>query len=267
MSLVKLRRAVIMTGLCSLPVLAAPVPVVDSNPSSLALPAANAQSNVLGVSAPVGQAGALLEQISSLQQEVLQLRGLVEEQANALQRLSQENRDRYLDLDRRIGMLSKSGSAPETPVASRPRDTGSASGAVSAGGGVTDSVSEQAVYQDAFQLIRTRKFDEAIVALNDYIRRFPAGTYADNAQYWLGEVYLAQGKLEQSKGAFETVLKDYPKSGKSPDAMYKLGRVFDQLGDKAQSEKYLKSVISQYSQSSAAKLADVYLRSLQSKPM
>ena len=265
MSLVKMRFAVIMTGLCSLPVLAAPVPVVESNPSSLTLPAANTQSRVLDASAPVGQAGALLEQISSLQQEVLQLRGLVEEQANALQRLSQENRDRYLDLDRRIGMLSKSGSAPDTQVTSRPTDTGNTSEAVVPGG--TDSVSEQTVYHEAFQLIRTRKFDEAIVALNDYIRRFPAGTYADNAQYWLGEVYLAQGKLEQSKGAFETVLKDYPKSGKSPDAMYKLGRVFDQLGDKAQSEKYLKSVISKYSQSSAAKLADVYLRSLQSKPM
>lgn len=285
MSLIKLRLAGILAFLCSLPVLAAPVPVSESRPSMSTPSATNAKGSTPG--APEGQARILLEQIDSLQQEVLQLRGLVEKQANALQRLSHENRDRYLDLDRRIGKLLESvesGGAPDAKDAKTeakgaksdtradaqqqtvtPHPTKADNTPEAAPPGSSNPVPERLVYRDAFRLIRARKFDEAIRALDDYIRRFPTGIYADNARYWLGEVYFAQGKLKRARDAFEAVLKDYPTSNKVPDALYKLGRVFDQLGDKAQSEKNLKSVISQYPQSSAARLADVYLRSLQDK--
>ena len=283
MSLIKLRFAGILTCLCCLPVLAAPVPVSESRPSMSTPSATNAKGSTPG--APGGQARILLEQIDSLQQEVLQLRGLVEKQADALQRLSHENRDRYLDLDRRIGKLLESDGAPDAKTEARaeakgarndtradaqqqtvtPHLTKAGNTAEAAPPGSSNPVPERLVYRDAFRLIRARKFDEAIRALDDYIRRFPTGIYADNARYWLGEVYFAQGKLQRARDAFEAVLKDYPTSNKVPDALYKLGRVFDQLGDKAQSEKNLKSVISQHPQSSAARLADVYLRSLQDK--
>lgn len=242
--------------------LASPVPVVESSsPAVLSIPSVNPP----GVSgASEGSAASFVGQIQSLQNEVLQLRGLVEEQANALRLMGQENRDRYLDLDRRIEALSTPG-AVQRPSAAIGTDTPPllTSGAAPQ----SEANLEQSAYQKAFGLIRERQFDQAVVALDDYLRQFPKGDYADNAQYWLGEVYLVQGKLEASKNAFQAVLKSNPDSGKQPDAMYKLGRIFDQLGDRAQSERYLKSVIREYSQSSAAKLADAYLRSLQGQTL
>jgi tol-pal system protein YbgF len=50
----------------------------------------------------------LYNQLQELQNEILTLRGMVEEQGYQLQRLQNESRDRYLDLDRRL----QSGSAP-----------------------------------------------------------------------------------------------------------------------------------------------------------
>lgn len=50
----------------------------------------------------------LYNQLQELQNEVLTLRGMVEEQGYQLQRLQNESRDRYLDLDRRL----QSGVAP-----------------------------------------------------------------------------------------------------------------------------------------------------------
>lgn len=47
----------------------------------------------------------LFNAIQSLQQEVMQLRGLVEEQAHELSRLQQQSIERYIDLDRRIVIL------------------------------------------------------------------------------------------------------------------------------------------------------------------
>lgn len=48
----------------------------------------------------------LYTQLESLQQEVQTLRGMVEEQENQLRRVQTEQRDRYLDVDRRLSELS-----------------------------------------------------------------------------------------------------------------------------------------------------------------
>ncbi|MGV3592242.1 MAG: tol-pal system protein YbgF [Gammaproteobacteria bacterium] len=48
----------------------------------------------------------LYTQLESLQQEVQTLRGMVEEQANELRRVQTDQRDRYLDIDRRLSELS-----------------------------------------------------------------------------------------------------------------------------------------------------------------
>ncbi|MEY4642824.1 MAG: hypothetical protein RLZZ227_2818 [Pseudomonadota bacterium] len=57
----------------------------------------------------------LYTQLEALQQEVQTLRGLVEEQSNQMRRLQTEQKDRYLDVDRRLSLLS-GGAAAQTPV-------------------------------------------------------------------------------------------------------------------------------------------------------
>ena len=249
-----------------------PIPVVESgSPVSVqSSPNVVAQSAVTQVSS-VAQPGLLLNQLESLQREVMELRGVAEEQANAIDRIQKENRDRYLDLDRRISQLSgKIGSAttqapvlpevggvpsvagePVKPVVS-PRPVGQLSNA------------GNELYQKTFQLIRGRKFTEALVGLNRYLKEYPKGPFADNAQYWLGEVYLAQGQLEQSRDAFLALTKTYPLSDKLGDAVYKLGQVYDRLGDQAKAREYLQKAVNNFPGSSAARLADVYLQGLSS---
>lgn len=60
----------------------------------------------------------LYTQMEALQQEVQLLRGMVEEQANQLRRLQTENRDRYLDVDRRLSELSGGAAIGLVPGAS-----------------------------------------------------------------------------------------------------------------------------------------------------
>ena len=59
----------------------------------------------------------LFYQMQVLQQEVRQLRGLVEEQAYLIQKLQQDQRLQYVDLDRRVAALAPNRPAPgPTPV-------------------------------------------------------------------------------------------------------------------------------------------------------
>ncbi len=251
----------------TLPVLAAsPIPVVESGegaavaaPAPAPAPVPSASVNV--VTPSVSQPGILLNQLESLQNEVMEMRGLLEEQANLLDRIQKENRDRYLDLDRRISQLTSSSSSFGTAVSTlQTPDPVAQQGVTTAP--VTDETGEK-LYQETFQLIRDRKFKEAVAGLNEYLQKYPRGPYADNAQYWLGEVHLAQGDLKAAEAAFSSLVKMYPMSDKLPDATYKLGQVYDRLGDSGKAREYLQMVVNNFPGSSAARLADVYLRNLE----
>ena len=234
-----------------------PAPVVNTN-AAIVTP-------VSTVNTGSEQPAVLLNQLDALQREVMELRGLVEEQGNAIDRILKENRDRYLDLDRRISRLA----AENTASTSTPAMAGNAAAQVNAGAVSADVAAVAArkagdvLYQDTFQLIRDRKFPEAVAGLKTYIERYPSGTYVDNAQYWLGEVYLAQGNLQAAQEAFTRLLEKYPFSDKRADATYKLGQVYDRQGNRAKAKEYLQKAVKDFAGSSAARLADVYLRSLE----
>lgn len=195
----------------------------------------------------------LYYQLQLLQQEVLQLRGLVEEQAHEMKRLKQQRLDDYLDLDRRLSKLAKGDltGARTTPTDST--TTANASSATS--GGAKEELQE---YKSAIDLVlRKQDYKNAVIALKAHLDKYPKGRYAANAQYWLGELYLKDGELEQSRQWFARLLGEFPEHSKVPDAKYKLGRVYDMLGDKATAKKMLEEVVA--SKTSASNLARDYL--------
>jgi len=195
----------------------------------------------------------LFYQVQSLQQEVLQLRGMVEEQAHEIKRLKQLRMDDYLDLDRRISRLSGSDSQGQ-PSGSGNSDAGSASVAPAQGVG---SQSETETYRAAYQLLRDRELEQAIAAFNGYLEQYPRGNYAGNSYYWLGEIYLLQAQLEQARDWFSKLLRDFPDDRKVSDAKFKLGKVFHELGEDAKARELLQQVAGDGSD--AARLARRYL--------
>lgn len=265
--------SVLAVGVLSSSVFAAPVPVVESRPvdrsaaqvqtssgTSVAIPDAPS----IAASDSSGTAF-LLNTIEQLRQEMMELRGQIEEQQFQINRLKQENRDRYLDLDERITRLNagepalSQPKAEQTPAAVVPP--------VTSGDAATDDQqarhkAEEQEYQAAFKLIRERQFDEAKVALRQLLKDYPQGRYADNALYWLGEVQMAQAKYPEAQETFEQVLKQYPQSGKIADASYKLGRLHDLQGDKDKARQVFEAVIKNHPDSAAARLSDTYLRGM-----
>lgn len=68
-----------------------------------------------------------------LQQEVLQLRGMVEEQAHELKRLKQQRLDDYLDLDRRLSKVGQGDFTGTKTTLTDIRSTAESAAAASAG--------------------------------------------------------------------------------------------------------------------------------------
>lgn len=206
-------------------------------------------------------------QLQVLQQEVQQLRGLVEEQAHELKKLKQQRLDDYVELDRRLSGARGNMQQPMPPVAEgrMPGQPHSQVGGDPSYGGniqpappMQQRPDELQIYRQAIDLVlKQRNYDRAIVELDGYLQNFPNGRYAANAQYWLGEIYLLKNSLDLSREWFSRLLTEHPTHAKAPDAKYKLGKVYDLLGDKATAKALLQEVAS--SNSNAAKLAREYL--------
>ncbi|WP_164880816.1 tol-pal system protein YbgF [Aestuariirhabdus litorea] len=246
----------------------AEVPVVESSPVvGAAVPSASPAASA-PAQARIQAENTLYYQLELLQQEVQTLRGMLEEQSHALRLMKQEQRDRYIDLDRRISQLSSAEPTISLPAKSPttvvppviPSNGGAASPAATTT--TADPAVEKQAYDDAFALIKERKFDQAIIALNAFVDSYPQGDYAANAQYWLGEVYLATNQAGPARTAFEKVLSDFPNHRKAPDASYKLGRMYHSLGDVEAARRYFQQTVERFPGSSSAKLSREYLQKL-----
>lgn len=193
-------------------------------------------------------------QIQRLQQEVRDLRGQVELQQHEIATLKQQVRDQYLDLESRLGSGAAApapaagGAEPPAAVAAVPAPAATPAPAPSPAG-------EKEAYNAAFDLLKQRKYDEAIRAFQDLIARWPSGDYTDNAHYWLGETYYVKRDYPAALSEFQRVLADHPKSPKVPGAMLKVGYVHYDQGDFPAARAALQDVIAKHPDTTESRLA------------
>lgn len=231
------------------------------------------------VVAPVAraQSGDAYYELQLLRDEIRQMSGRIEELDHEVRRLKQRQQEDYMELDRRIspdagdtdgevGAVPAPGRSPgpatipqpesrtDLPlVTSEPQVLVDASAA-----GATDPQADRQQYDDAYDLLRRRRMDDAAQAFQAYVDDNPQGRFVANAHYWLGEIYLLQNKLDDAKKAFSTVKDDFPSDQKAEDAAYKLARVHHLQGDDRRARAILEEVAS--GNSNTAQLARDYLR-------
>jgi len=107
-------------------------------------------------------------------------------------------------------------------------------------------------YKKAFSLMKEKRYSEAEAAFGGFIRSFPRSDLADNAQYWIGECFYAEGNLESAARAFQGVWEHFPFGNKVPDALYKLAACQRKLGRSSEADKTLERLKKFYPDSPAA---------------
>lgn len=249
----------------------------DQRPGVAAQPTTPAPASAVpGAGADSGASLArLYYQLQTMQEELRQLRGQLEEQQFVIERLRRDQQEQYLDLDGRLADLARRGAVagepsevPAQQVAATAAQTGARTPsleqpAATSAPRTSASASEQQAYNGAISQMRDKRFDESVDSFNRLVVEFPNGALTPNAFYWLGELYLAKNELEQSRQSFMQVLNLYPDHRKVPDSLYKLGVVYSMQGDSRRSLEYLKRVQEDYPDSSAAGLAGTFAAELQ----
>ena len=124
-------------------------------------------------------------------------------------------------------------------------------------------LTEQQQYQLALDsLLQEEQYQRSVAEFDQYLSLYPNGRFITNAYYWKGQAYLNLAMLNEARDAFEVIVNLYPDGRKVDDAMYSLGTVYDKLGDTDKARQLLRQVQSRYPNTSAANLADIYLRSM-----
>lgn len=228
----------------------------------------------------------LMMQVDSLKQENRQLRGELEEQQHRMESMRRKQRDLYLDMDQRLGRfqqppasvpgsISPSATPSLTPVPedddqqpqSAPQQTAGtglpvgtnqpAGGGVAPAAEVVDLAKERADYQAAYDLLRpeNRRYQDAIIALREFLAQYPESQFSPNAQYWLAEASYVSQDNASALIEFKKVVDQYPDHSKTPGALLKIGYIQHAEGLLKEARESLNRVIRTYPTSSAAGMA------------
>jgi len=219
--------------------------------------------------------------VDSLQSQVQALRGQVEQLSHQLEQLQVQQKTMYSDLD---GRLAQTGSkpvnlAPPIPPNSNAMDAVNANAAApgktpaktnkptakltpKATTNQPNVAEEQQIYQTAYNLIKAKKYSDAVNALQGMLKKYPSGQFASNAHYWLGELYGLMGKNDQALVEFSTVVETYPDSPRVSDAQLKVGLLFASQSKWSDSKSALKKVINHYPGTASARVATEQLKQI-----
>ena len=124
-------------------------------------------------------------------------------------------------------------------------------------------VSEQELYQMAYESAINSQFERAIAEFDQYLSIYPNGRFTTNAHYWKGQSYLYLSQFQEAVESYEIILQQYPNAAKVPDAMYGLGVAFEGLGNVARARQLMQDIKRRFPNTGVANLADTRLLSLQ----
>jgi len=231
----------------------------------------------------------LYNQLEALQREVQTLRGRIEEQDYQIKQMQTEQRDRYLDIDRRLTSgtqpqldsnslppLTAPGTAPAvvppspstiTPQTGRIPQQGNGGivanttpipgaaqvappGAIAATSAPAPQMDEQELYRTALNLLLEQSnYEQSIQYFQTYITTYPQGRYLTNSYYWQGEAFILVERFNDAKNVFSKIINDFPQDPKAAGAMLKLGVAYQKMGDIEQARKTWQEISVRYPES------------------
>ncbi|HMG24424.1 MAG TPA: tol-pal system protein YbgF, partial [Kofleriaceae bacterium] len=110
-------------------------------------------------------------------------------------------------------------------------------------------------YRAAVELVKAAKYEDALAALRGFLQRNPRHDYADNAQYWLGEVFYARKDYVRALSEFRRVVEVYPRGNKVPAALLKVGYCYQAMGQSDKARAVLEQVVNLYPRTEPGTLA------------
>ena len=189
----------------------------------------------------------LANQLQRQSEEIARLRGQVETLTYELETAKKRQQDFYLDLDTRLRKFEPQGAGSAA--------VDSATGANSPAAAAADPARENKEYEAALNQFKAAKYKEAAWAFSAFVKKYPDSSLAPNAQFWLGNAWVAQRNCAKAIEAHSVVTTRYADSPKAPDAWLAMANCQQETGNPTAARRSLETVVAKYPNSQAADTA------------
>ncbi len=123
-------------------------------------------------------------------------------------------------------------------------------------------VPPQTLYENALKDMLHQNSDQAMAGFQEYLKNYPTEERAENAQFYVGEIYYSNGQYAKAVDCYTKVIDGFPKGNKAPAAHLKKGYALVELRQKAAATKEFNVLIRRFPSSQEAKRAKERLKSL-----
>ena len=148
--------------------------------------------------------------------------------------------ERYLNLDTSKNYELKKSTAKRTKNVSKVRE----------------------IYDKALKAFDNGEIETARKGFQNVIDNFPKSSHADNAQFWIGEIFFRAKWYEKAILEYQKVIENYPKGNKVQAAFLKQGLAFFNIEDKDNARLILTELVKKYPKSKEANIAKRKLREI-----
>jgi tol-pal system protein YbgF len=202
------------------------------------------------------QSAGLQVTADQIRSEIQAINGRLEETAF---RLNQ----RIDDLERKVQTAPAPGPSPGfSSSMGRDEMDGGAPDSASVGEAPAPTGSPDVLYATGKQAFDQQDYDRAARHFQQLLNRYPQAPQADNAQFWIGEIFYQQRNFEEAILAYQQVIETYPDGNKLVAALLKQGFAFSSLGDKDNARLILQELLNRFPHTREARIAEQKLDNL-----
>lgn len=118
-----------------------------------------------------------------------------------------------------------------------------------------EDLSEAELYSAGKQAFDNGQYETAREKFQEFLAKFSKSENADNAQFWIGEIYYREKWYTKAISEYQKVIENYPDGNKVPASLLKQGLSFYNLEEQYNARSFLQEVINRYPTSNEAKIA------------
>ena len=206
----------------------------------------------------MGQAAQINADLNKIKDDLQLLTGRIEETDYLLRQKLKSVEDLYQKIDVKVAGVEESlkTNKDRTYRLEQYLNLESFSSSVKRVAGKTEKhITESEMYRLAKQAFDKDNYKTASNGFKALLKKYPESVNADNAQFWIGEIYYRDKWYEKSILEYQKVIDNYPAGNKVKASLLKQGLAFYLIGDKSNSKLILNELIKKYPKSSEAKIA------------
>jgi tol-pal system protein YbgF len=114
---------------------------------------------------------------------------------------------------------------------------------------------ESGLFDAAMECCRVDQYKKAIVHFKFFLIYYAQSMLADNAQFWIGECYRAQHKIQEAIAAYQRVIDDFPGGNRVPRAMLHQGFAYFKIDDMINAKLVLRKLTDELPMTEEAEIA------------